>query len=42
MKTVANDIIERVDYRTVIKHESEPISIIRYEDNPKYYYFQVC
>lgn len=42
MKTVANDIIERVDYRTVVKHESEPISIVKYESNPKFYYFQIC
>jgi len=42
MKTIANDIIERVDYRTVVKHEAEPISIVRYADNPKFYYFQIC
>lgn len=39
MKTVANDIIERVDYRAVVKHEAEPMSIVRYESNPKFYYF---
>ena len=42
MKTVANDIIERVDYRTVVKQEAEPISIIRYESNPKFHYFIGC
>ena len=39
MKTVANDIIERVDYRTVVQHEAEPASVERYAENPKYYYF---
>ena len=42
MKTVANDIIERVDYNTVVTHEAEPISIVKYESNPKFYYFKVC
>ena len=36
------DIIERVDYRTVVKQEAEPISIIRYESNPKFHYFIGC
>ena len=42
MKTVANDIIERVDYRTVVQHEAEPAAVERYAENPKYYYFQIC
>ena len=39
MKTVANDIIERVDYSTVVQRSDEPISIVRYESNPKFAYF---
>lgn len=39
MKTVANDIIERVDYSTVVQNIDEPVSIVRYRDNPKYAYF---
>ena len=39
MKTVANDIIERVDYNTVISHYSDPASIVKYESNPKFAYF---
>ena len=42
MKTVANDIIERVDYGTVVQHVYEPASIVKYESNPKYNYFQIC
>ena len=42
MKTVANDIIERVDYNTVISHYSDPASIVKYESNPKFAYFQIC
>ena len=42
MKTVANDIIERVDYSTVVQRSDEPISIVRYESNPKFAYFQIC
>ena len=42
MKTVANDIIERVDYNTVVQKVSEPVSIVRYQSEPKYAYFQVC
>lgn len=39
MKTVANDIIERVDYSTIVQNIDEPISILRYQSNPKYAYF---
>jgi len=39
MKTVANDIIERVDYSTIVQHIDEPASIIKYETNPKFAYF---
>ena len=42
MKTVANDIIERVDYNTVVSHYSNPASIVKYETNPKFAYFQIC
>ena len=42
MKTVANDIIERVDYNTVIQHSSDPASIVTYESNPKFAYFNIC
>ena len=42
MKTVANDIIERVDYNTVVSHYSDPVSIVRYDTNPKYAYFKIC
>jgi len=42
MKTVANDIIERVDYGTIVRHVDEPASIIKYETNPKFAYFQIC
>ncbi len=36
MSTVANDIIEIVDYNTVHKRVAEPISAVRYQQNPKY------
>ena len=39
MKTVANDIIERVDYGTVVQHVAEPASIVKYGSNPKFSYF---
>lgn len=39
MKTIANDIIERVDYSTVVQHIDEPVAIVKYETNPKYNYF---
>ena len=39
MKTVANDIIERVDYGTVVRRIDEPASIVKYESNPKFAYF---
>ena len=39
MKTVANDIIERVDYNTVVHNVYEPASIIKYASDPKYAYF---
>ena len=39
MKTVANDIIERVDYGTVVQHVAEPASIVKYGTNPKFSYF---
>ena len=42
MKTVANDIIERVDYNTVVSHYSDPASIVKYESNPKFAYFKIC
>ena len=31
MKTVANDIIERVDYSIVVQRIDEPASVVRYE-----------
>ena len=34
MKTVANDIIQRVDYNTVVQHIDEPISIVKYKEDP--------
>ena len=42
MKTVANDIIERVDYNTVVQRVSEPVSVVKYQSDPKYAYFQIC
>ena len=42
MKTVANDIIERVDYNTVVSQYSAPASIVTYAGNPKFAYFQIC
>ena len=39
MKTVANDIIERYDYNTVVHHIDEPVSIVKYAKDPKYAYF---
>ena len=42
MKTVANDIIERVDYNTVVSQYSNPASIEKYASNPKFAYFQIC
>ena len=42
MKTVANDIIERVDYSTVLMNCNRPASVVKYKDDPKFAYFQVC
>ena len=42
MKTVANDIIERVDYNLIVQSYAEPASIVKYESNPKFAYFQIC
>ena len=39
MKTVANDIIERVDYNLIVQSYAEPASIVKYESNPKFAYF---
>jgi hypothetical protein len=39
MKTVANDIIERVDYNMIVQHYAEPASLVKYESNPKFAYF---
>lgn len=41
MKTVANDIIERVDYNTVVMNCNGPSSV-KYISNPKFAYFQIC
>lgn len=42
MKTVANDIIQRVDYNLVVHHFSDPVSILKQANNPKYAYFRIC
>ena len=42
MKTVANDIIERVDYNLIVQAYAEPASIVKYVSNPKFAYFQIC
>ena len=42
MKTVANDIIQRVDYNTVVQNIAQPISIVKYKEDPKFAYFQIC
>ena len=42
MGTIANDIIQRVDYNTVQKEVTKPISELRYADNPSYAFFKVC
>lgn len=42
MKTVANDIIQRVDFNTIVQHIDEPVSIVKYREDPKYAYFQIC
>ena len=42
MGTIANDIIQRVDYNTVQKEVCDPISELRYADNPSYAFFKVC
>ena len=42
IKTVANDIIERFDYRDVVSHIDQPAAVVKYNSNPKYFYFQVC
>jgi hypothetical protein len=42
MKTVANDIIQRVDYNLVVHHFSDPISIMKQATDPKYAYFRIC
>ena len=39
MKTVANDIIERVDYSTVVMNCYGPASVVKYATNPKFAYF---
>jgi len=42
MKTVANDIIQRVDYNLVVHSYSDPCSIHVHKNNPKYAYFRIC
>lgn len=42
LSTVANDIIEIVDYNTVHQKVAEPISAIRYKENPKYAFLNQC
>lgn len=42
MKTVANDIIERVDYQTVVMNCYGPASVAKFATNPNYAYFQIC
>ena len=39
MKTVANDIIERVDYNTVVMNCNGPASVVKLAEDPKYAYF---
>ena len=39
MKTVANDIIQRVDYNTVVQNIDMPVSIVKYQEDPKFAYF---
>ena len=42
MKTVANDIIERVDFNTIVQKCAEPISIVKFAANPKFNFFKIC
>lgn len=39
MKTVANDILERVEMNIVIQECSMPIAALKYADDPKFQYF---
>jgi hypothetical protein len=42
MKTVANDIIERLDNKKISDRFSDPISVEVFEDNPKYQFLKFC
>lgn len=39
MKTIANDILERVEMNIVIKENTMPIAALKYADDPKFQYF---
>ena len=39
MKTVANDILERVEMNVVIQEHTMPIAALKYADDPKFQYF---
>jgi hypothetical protein len=42
MHTVANDIISRVEYNTVHKNDTKPISVEKYKSNPNFAFLGVC
>jgi len=42
MKTVANEIIERLDNKVISDRFSDPISVEVYEENPKYQFLKFC
>ena len=39
MKTVANDILERIEMNVVIQENTMPIAALKYADDPKFQYF---
>ena len=39
MKTVANDIIERVDYHSVVQNAYGPASVLKLGSDPRFAYF---
>ena len=39
MKTVANDILEKVEMNVIISENTMPIAALKYADDPKFQYF---